>query len=901
MMTPSIPPFEHGTLVSAIPEEHFWAKLSRDRVRYHPLLAHSADVAAVLARLLRPDSVLRARLARALGLEHLSESMVAMLVYLAALHDLGKANNGFQSERYERSGNSPGHVRIVLKSLSYRELQTVWRDLLTPLGGKPAQGHEFLQTAICHHGRPWDQRADTPNDLLWQRDKRSMREPLTEIRRLGELARVWSGVSSTSAGDPLSFTPTFLHLFAGVLTLADWVGSTEVAFPFAPEAGADPHGYWREAQILAARACASIGLTPRTTVVSMQGVPLLQHIFPSVFGAEQSAGRTPAQPTPLQRRVAEMDLPPAGSRLLVESETGSGKTEAALALFARLRAAERVGGLIFALPTRSTASAMHERVTAALAAMYEPGERPTVALAMGGEQAHAEVTGGAGESRALLAADPLTYPDEPELVRWSSGSTKKFFAAEIVIGTLDQVLLSGLTVKHAHLRLAALSRHLLVVDELHSYDLYMAEVLQRVLDVHSSVGGMALLMSATLSDRERQRFGGLLSLDDEQAPLAEAIARPYPVVSVCERPGELWVDEQLAVNAGVPKPPLGWQLCDEDMGLTHAVTAARAGARVCVLRNTVGGARATVDRLRNEGADDVLWRPDRSEYTPAYHSRYTLPDRKTLDRAVLASYGRGCSSGNTRILVATQVAEQSLDVDFDVLVTDLCPIDVLLQRLGRVWRHRERDALRPNACSAVQAWVIEPTAGFEPLLQRKYGGPNGWGTVYEHLGLLELTRRAVRGTPKIAVPRDNRSLVESVYHTQKQGVLRSEGDAWEHHFEAKEGASIGQQIIASQATISFGETYIENGSRFNHDLTGAVRTRLGDDRVRVLLPAPLMGFYSTDSTHSVDLRVEDLMRAGLQNNDLKEPRAASEESDGKLVRFSLKGFEFAYGPQGWTW
>jgi len=227
------------------------------------------------------------------------------------------------------------------------------------------------------------------------------------------------------------------------------------------------------------------------------------------------------------------------------------------------------------------------------------------------------------------------------------------------------------------------------------------------------------------------------------------------------------------VNAGVPKPPLGWRLCDEHMGLTHAVTAARAGARVCVLRNTVGGARDTVARLRDEDAGDLLWRPCGSKYTPAYHSRYTLPDRKALDRAVLASYGRGCSSGSGRILVATQVAEQSLDVDFDVLVTDLCPIDVLLQRLGRVWRHRERDALRPDACSAVQAWVIEPAAGFEPLLQRRYGGLNGWGTVYEHLGLLELTRRTVSGTPEIALPRDNRSLVESVYHTQNQGVLRS--------------------------------------------------------------------------------------------------------------------------------
>jgi len=833
-----------------------------------------------------------------------------------------------------------GHVKVVLESLKAQRpaLGEEWKTLLQALGSwKAREAHALLCTAICHHGRPWDPPASAHYDV-WL--PRSDRDPPAKLRELIALARRWSAIDSVPAASLPALSPLFLHVFAGVLTLADWIGSTRAAFPFEPWADNDPDRYWQLAIERAERACTIIGLTPRTRIVScggapLAGTPLLETIFPAIF-ADRSNGRIPPAPTPLQAHVASMELPPPGSRALIESETGSGKTEAALALYARLRAAGHVGGLVFALPTRATATAMYERIAAAAEAMYEPENRPTMTLAMGGEQARVEVVAGAADAEVQLAQEPLSYPDQEdrELVRWSSDGAKKFFAAEIVVGTIDQLLLGVLLTKHAHLRLAAFSRHLLVIDELHSYDHYVARVLCGVLDVHSATGGISLLMSATLSDRHRLLYrGGPLADFDEQSPFSEAVSRAYPLVAVCEAPGEDWVDENPVSSVdgrrdspsdrareevgpaqsephgsttSARKPPLRWRLCDDDAGLQAAVNAARASARVCILHNTVKRARATIDELRGSLGDHeagaLLWRPDGATYTPAYHSRYVLPDRKVMDGSVTDAYGRNRTAGNGRILVATQVVEQSLDVDFDILITDLCPIDVLLQRMGRVWRHRERDPSRPATCRELQVWVIEPGGGLEGFLGRRYGGENGWGSVYRHLGYLELTRKAIEARVEVNVPGENRVLVESVYHFDPMTGLRSTSEAWEKHFEDQESDTINRDSTANGSMIDFRESYIENSMRFNRDLAGPVRTRIGDDRVRVLLPAPLRGIYDpTRSVDSVDLPWERLARADVSKEMLAEPRATFVDGSDVSRGYELGSFRFWYGPHGWQW
>lgn len=874
-----------------IPPNRFWAKFDQDGGTWHPLIAHSADVAAVLSRLLEDDSPIAARLARAAGLERLSPEVRAALVYLAVLHDFGKVNHGFQEKILPggkgRRWPETGHVTVVLKSLlNTPQLQQLVAEMLQAFPGNPMDNSSLLMAALCHHGRPHSVSGEpAPLARLWDPAARPGWDPPAMIRRLIAHARRWSGLDEIGSPVAVPTSASFTHLFAGALTLADWIGSTESVFKFDPAADDDPDHYWQIARERAERACATIGVVPNTRVVVRPGADLLNELFPNIFPRNE--------PTPLQRHLAEMPLPSNGARVLIESETGSGKTEAALTLYARMRAEGRVAGLVFALPTRATAAAMHERVLNTLPRIYGDAPAPTVALAMGGAHVRAMT------NEALIGEAPRTYDDaaDRDLVSWSSSSAKKFFAAEIVVGTIDQVLLSGLRTKHAHMRLALLARHLLVVDELHSYDRYMAEVLGNVVDFHTGAGGIAVFMSATLSSVERRRFGGLL---DDELTLDEAITRPYPVFSVCESRKGAWRDVPLAPGNRSGRE-IAWHAVLELDALRSAVEAARSGARVCILRNTVKGARAAVAKIREIGGGDLLWRPEGSPFTPAYHSRYTQPDREALDAAVLAHFGPDSPSRGT-ILVATQVAEQSLDVDFDYMVTDLCPIDVLLQRIGRLHRHRRS---RPDGFKVARIAVITPE---KPIIEYVQGdrmcGPNGWGPVYGDPGDLELTLRLVRDPAwaTITIPDHNRELIERVYHPAPREALANESDAWKKAFIVNEGKNLGRTVHARGACIEFQVGYDENGPHFDPIAERRIRTRLGDDSIRIEIGVEVPSFYA-DAGASAPVTTVDLPLRIV--TALDDDTIVTHVSDvivsGAGIQFLVNGHAVRYDPDGWHW
>ncbi|HET8656965.1 MAG TPA: CRISPR-associated helicase Cas3' [Longimicrobiaceae bacterium] len=880
---------------SAVPADRFWAKLHpRENPReWHPLIAHSADVAAVLEQLVQPSSGIGRRLATILDRDTLTERQRAQLVFFAALHDIGKTSHGFQTKagraddgRRWRNLNR-GHVQVLLNSLRHRPLREVLAMQVFPRFSSDSRAASDLFGAIiAHHGRPYVPRSDDKQHVLWQQGS-TAREPLREVRRIIDHALAWSGLDA-AAGEPLpSLPPAFTHLFAGALTLADWIGSTRTAFEFATWADDDPDGYWVFAQKRAAEVCARIGVVPRTCPVSLAGLPLLEALFPETFG-----GRC-YEPTSLQRYVSDMVLPGPGARLLIESETGSGKTEAALALYTRLRAAGLVSGLMFALPTRATASAMYERVVAALAGMYEPGQRPTVALAVGGQQPRLETN----EEWVREASERWSDQERADsaLESWASSHSKKYLAAEIVVGTLDQVLLGGLPVKHAHLRLAALSRHLIVVDELHSFDRYMTAVLENLLELHSAAGGMALFMSATLSSEVRHRFAGGKELTFE-----EAVALPYPTIAVSGAPGTGWDDHALR-STGRSKE-VRWNTVPEGEVARRASEAASAGARVCILCNTVRRARKTMAEVRDVGHRDLLWRPSGNRHAPPYHSRYSLPDRLALDDAVRERFGKGAAAARGGvILVATQVVEQSLDVDFDLLITDICPVDVLLQRIGRLHRHPQRDAHRPPGYRMPIALVVAPDGGFGPYLKRR-SVELGWGEdrPYPNYADGELTLRTMADHPEIVIPRDNRMLVELVYHPDRRESLWEDA-AWSEYLCKAETARRNREWMGEQARLKFDRTYTGSATDFDNAQERSIRTRLGDETVRVELPAAVHCWYSEphEPICWVDLPAWALPHAEEGEWELPAP-VWDPEPDG-TARFRLGNVCYRYGPEGWEW
>lgn len=874
-----------------VPKPAYWAKLDSEG-GWHPLIAHLADVAAVTNRLLADDSIIAARLSHLAGKRgSLDPGLRSALTFLAALHDIGKVNHGFQERRYQdprkRSVPHEGHVQVVFRSLRHQPFVEALLGALAPMSEYEDSDElsDLLAATIAHHGRPIDARREQllgygGLSALWEETEATGRAPLQEIGLIGEIASVWSGIDAAELPKSLPQDPRFTHLFAGTLTLADWLGSTATAFPFAPEASDDAVGYWEEAQKRADHACRRVGVVAARRTLHVAPGELYPALFPQVFG-EGAVGT----PNELQRHVADMELPTDGSRMLIEAATGSGKTEAALALYARLRAQGRAGGLMFALPTRATATAMKNRVEALLPQLY-PDDTPAVTLAVGGRGPDTQ----AGE-RILAGKVRLQDDSEGEsgqLINWASGHAKKFLAAEIVVGTVDQILLAALAVKHAHLRLAALSRQLLVVDEVHSHDRYMLEVLRTLLDFHQVAGGTALLMSATLSSQALDLLAG--GVGYRSGSLQGAVERPYPALSELTGKGE-WT--ATGFRHGKPGRSVQWRLADAATGLAEAVAAAEQGARVCVLRNTVGDAQATVRQLHDQGHGKLLWRPAGASFSPAYHSRFTRPDRLCLDYTVLATFGREASNATGSILVATQVVEQSLDVDFDYLVTDLAPVELLLQRLGRLHRHGTRDGDRPPGYEAPRALVIAPEGPFDPADKST---PHGWGTVYENLPALELTRRAVAANEYIVLPDQNRYLLEEVYHAERLALLESE-PGWEQPVAEVEGKALARDSNARSRVLSFDLGYEGNASRFSDE--ALVRTRLGEDAVRVVLDPPVdCWFAGGESWAEVDLHYRQLP-AGIFDDGERPVLTGGQQAVDGVMEYPLGEQRLRYEPTGW--
>ena len=867
----------------------YWAKLTEGKGSYHPLIAHSADVAAAFRALIRPGSTIAERLSSALDGEALNEGQRAALVYLAALHDLGKVNHGFQSvgiPALRRHGPSPGHVSVVIGSAGDEPLSSALEKVFAPLNLPLDERAEYFVSVICHHGRPHDQGTSRPG--LWLPDAATGRKPMAEVLRIAAHARRWAELEAPLARLP-SPTPLFTHLLAGTLTLADWLGSTERYFPHDPSAEADPDAYYERVAANAEVIAAGVGLTPRTKPRAPDGYALFAKLWPAIF-----AGAS-AHPTSVQDVLAESPLAAAGARYLVEAETGSGKTEAALALYARLRATGLVSGLVFALPTRATAKAMRDRIAGAIQRLYGTEETVSMALAMGGEQATVETS-------APRELEPDLYPDPPdvEMAAWATERTKKAFGAEIVVGTVDQVLLAGLAVKHADMRFAALSRHLLIIDEVHAYDRYMTSVLLRVLDAHNEAGGISALMSATLANRVRRDFGGPA---EELPSLAEASDRRYP--SVCVRCGsdDSWREVDLGPAKRPQKTVEVELLADSEAVLWRAADAARDGARVCVLHNTVARVRRSFDILKATG---LVWSPGAAG-PAAYHSRYGLADRRFLDDAALRDFG-GVNPSRGVILIATQVAEQSLDVDFDLLISDLCPADVLLQRVGRL--HRRPKLLRPSGFEFARVIVIAPSDGMEPLIQSdgRGRGMNGWGSVYSDLGVLERTRRFLAEHTRLELPRQNRLTVESVYHPEAEQLLADESDGWRLHIERQvAGVELAHDVHASMMTLRFEETYFANARRYGSGaLERAVRTRIGDDRVRIRLPGPLPAWHAPERDPAdvfVDVPFRTLA-AAIESGEVdpRDPQATVvEEAEAQLRVEVASAGPFLYSAEGWRW
>ena len=623
----------------------------------HRLEHHSADVAACFEALLR-DPVLRARFVQAAGADGFSDTTAARLTFLAYLHDFGKLNAGFQfkvrrqNELPRRGPQRAGHIAEALLCFDQSDICTLLglHDIVNKWGAGVVP---LLYAMLAHHGRPArrpTQSGGGPPEL-WR--PFAGYDPRATARLLGELGRRWFP-DAFGDGPPMPDEPALAHLFAGVVALADQLGSDENVFEYEPDP--EPH-YIERARRIA------------TEVVRSKG--FLRIDWPTdAAAADVRTLFDYVAPRPSQRAVsaAPLDRP----LLILESETGSGKTEAAVLRFAGLWRAGLVDGLYFAVPTRAAAKQLHGRVRGGLDRLLPPAAHAQTVLAVPGY-----LVAGAAEGRRVEKFE-VFWEDEPDeetrLARWSAESARKFLSAPAAVGTVDQVLLAGLRVKWAHFRAASLSRSLLVVDEVHASDAYMTELLFGVLRGHLALGGHALLMSATLGSAARSKFMSSSARSSLPAP-HDAEDTPYPALTLA---GD-GASETCAITGGGPTKSVLMRLVPilgESVAIARsAVAAARDGAKVLVIRNTVNSAQDVFGAVLEQRGEDGGLLLEVAHGPALHHSRFAAEDRRLLDDAVEQAIGKGDRPPGGMIVIGTQTLEQSLDIDADLLISDLCPVD----------------------------------------------------------------------------------------------------------------------------------------------------------------------------------------------------------------------------------
>lgn len=568
-----------------------------------------------------------------------------------------------------------------------------------------------------------------------------------------------SGMPSAHGAPPSHLHPTA----TGTPPTAPGAAHAPAHHAYPGGAYATDAAHWRThyetARVRARTAVRESGLLAPTPNAS----PTFASLFPQL--AEHA-------PHPLQQMAGSLPLAPGPQLFILEDLTGGGKTEAALLLAARLMAAGHGSGIFVGLPTQATANAMYARVGEAAPQLF-PQEPTSTLLAHGGRELNESFLASIARpaEKAGLPARHARGDTEDDnhatCTPWLADSRKKALLAPCGAGTLDQALLGVLPSRHQALRLLGLARSILIADEVHAFDSYTNNLLCRLLTFHAALGGSAILLSATLPRRQRTDFVEAYHLGRTLARTASRIETcnpflpaphgqdeaPPPVLRCTDFPlithlADVDDLRELPVPPSSRKLDVNVTLHPSPDTLVKALCAAHAaGGCGAWVRNTVDDAVEARDMLLAAGIPegDVL----------LFHARFAGCDRQRIERQALDLFGKHSTPEMRRgkILVATQVIEQSLDIDADLLCCDLAPMELLIQRAGRCHRHAGRQ--RPAALAAPHVLVLSPLPHGEvdahwyarlfPRARHVYGDtPVLWRTamLLHHYGALRLPEHA---------------------------------------------------------------------------------------------------------------------------------------------------------------
>ena len=493
-----------------------------------------------------------------------------------------------------------------------------------------------------------------------------------------------------------------LPVIEGLVIQADWIASSENLFPYeSPE-------------------LTSVRVREGWEWLHLPGPWMPQGGSATIdeLFAERFPQLGASSPNAMQRKLVELVEQAAEPSLFVlEAPMGQGKTEAALMAAEILDRRFGCGGVFFALPTMATSNPMFHRMLQWLDEVPVADDSSIVLAhskaALNDEYAH------------MMPAS--RYPEEGEHHRvqvrsWFLGR-KRAMLANHVVGTIDQALFAALQAKHVVLRQLGIASKVVIIDEVHAADTYMRVYLKRLLTWLGALRTPVILMSATLPPRHRAELvnayvEGRTGQRQIAVPQGATAADAYPRVTVASEAVHAHAAEDprpavRTVHLERIKDDLDHLVAELDRRLVN-------GGCVAVIRNTVGRAQESFRALSEHFGDDVT----------LVHSRFLAPDRARKEGVLVDQLGRdGTNRPERLIVVGTQVLEQSLDVDFDLMVTDVAPVDLVMQRIGRLHRHQRPrpPSLRTAVCllAGVDDWESNP-----PLM------PKGSEAVYGAASLL---------------------------------------------------------------------------------------------------------------------------------------------------------------------
>lgn len=732
------------TCENCLPYYRYWGKAreaeDHPTILCHLLPFHALDVAAVAAVWWDSSAHLRQSFMHDVDIP--AEQYRAWVLFFIALHDLGKIDLRFQlkaPEVWRRLNPTFFAAKLPSRTQSKQYYHGVagvfWYGYdRTPVDNAsfdqfaepksddgPKLELDWMAAVGGHHGHvvAYNNMTAHMNDFLLK-GQAAQQDAIARQALVDDLAALFLSPVGLTADD---VPPPVSLMLAGFCCICDWLGSQE-SFPFCDDNSLTLNDYFQQrVHGEAQQACSPLLERP----YQYQGVGVL---LPD--------GKIPRQ---LQTLVDR--LPVKSGLTVVEAPTGSGKTEMALALAWRLLSQGEADSIIFALPTQASANAMFARFEKLASQLFSA---PNLVLAHGNASFNKLFTEIKQRPQRQLQGDEEATV---QCAEWFH-SRKRALLGQIGICTVDQVLVSVLPVKHRFVRQFGIGRSVLIIDEVHAYSTYMYGLLSAVLSAQKAAGGSVILLSATLPEYQRQALAHAW-----QSTLLPC--RDYPLVS--------WTDSHDKLAFTLPEHdmppditlhaevlPMADMLPNDEL-IERLLAAAQQGAQVAVICNLVDVAQGLYERLKERlnGQNEIE--------IQLFHARFTFNDRQVKEQAAIGTFGSEGDRSKGRILVSSQVIEQSIDVDFDWIITQLCPVDLLFQRLGRLHRHQRQ--YRPAAFSTPHFTVLVPDASDFGIHGLIYSNSLVMWRTWQRLAALD-------GEP-IRFPAAYRDWIEPIYQQDPTG------------------------------------------------------------------------------------------------------------------------------------